>query len=464
MLCRLSCLLQKIGVFTVAVFAFVSCNSDKTSIQEQDLLALKQKYDARTVNYFYETVFHEDFAKGNSDNLWKWTEDPAIMIQGRASAADTAFVREAIAEINSLGLPLKCKLAQAPDSGAMQIFFGNVAEVASFLGFGDLSAMGVDTSSDFGFVKPESYEGRIVKARIGIYFSANDTTAASRRKVVLEEVVQSLGIFGDSYNYPSSLFFQNSNPQKRFTDLDKQVLRLLYEPAIFPGYSRLSFEKDFADSLYAVNCNEKLQKYLQDFQLNAQMARDLDEIFLGDVVLKHPKEVNVFLFGAFSRQDSATIAEASAELSQLSPNLKITIAPRQASEPDHGVVIALAENRQQESSVLQDGKTMAGRSCMYHKIIKNKVSLTFNLSDRSKELRPHALVSAIYFCLVPIKLTKSRADQLYTVTNGRISFNRHYADLLRIVYANELIDGYARKDFTKLKSGLALSGESQSGH
>lgn len=443
-------------MFIVALFTFVSCSYDKTSVQEQDLLALKRKYDARTVNYFYETVFHEDFARGSNDNLWKWTTDPTIAIKGRASAADTACVRDVIAEINALGLPLKCRLAQAPDSGAIQLFFGNVDEVGAYLGFGDLSAMGVDTSSTFGFAKPESYEGRLINARIGIYFSPGDTAAASRKKVVLEEIVQGLGVFGDSYSYPSSLFFQNSNPQKRFTDLDKQVLRLLYEPAILPDYPRLSFEKDFADILYSVNSSEKLQKHLQNFPVNSQLAKDLDGIFSGDVLLKHSKEVNVFLFGAFSGQDSVTIAEASAELSELSPNLKIAIARHDTSEPDHGIVMSLTENRQQKPSVLQEGKTIAGKSCMYPKIIKNRISLSFNLSDRSSELRQQSLVSSLYFSLVPIKMTKSRVDQLYTPVNGRISFTRHYADLLRLVYANEFTDGYHRSDFIKLKSGLAL--------
>jgi hypothetical protein len=434
----------------------MSCSRERTSIQDQDLLALKRKYGERTVNYFYETVFHEDFAEGNNDNLWKWTDDPTIAIKGSTSVVDTASVREVIAEINSLGLPLKCRLAQASDSGAIQIFFGNVKEVASFMGFEDLSAMGVDTSSSFGFAKPESDEGRLIKARVGIYFSPDDTTAASRRKVVLEEIVQALGIFGDSYSYPSSLFFQNSSPQKQFTDLDKQVLRLLYEPTILPNYSRLSFETDFADSLYAVNSNKKLQKYLRNFPVNSQMAKDLDEIFSGNILLKHPKEVNVFLFGAFSRQDSATIAEASSELSKLSPNLKIAIGLHQASEPDHGIVISLTENKKQEPAVSQEGKTIAGKSCMYPKIIKNKISLSFNLSDRSKELRQQSLVSSLYFSLVPIKITKSRIDQLYTLTNGRISFTRHYADLLRIVYANEFVDGYNRSEFLKVKSSLTL--------
>lgn len=443
-------------MFIVALLAIMSCSRDKTSIQEQNLLALKRKYDARTINYFYETVFHEDFAKGNNDNLWKWTTDPTIAIKGHASAVDTASVREVIAEINSFGLPLKCRLAQAPDSGSIQVFFGNVEEVASFLGLGDLSAMGVDTNSTFGFAIPESYDGTLTKTKIGIYYFSGDTTAASRRKVVLEEIVQGLGIIGDSYSYPSSLFFQNSNPQKQFTELDKKVLRLLYEPAILPDYPRLSFENDFADILYSVNSNEKLQKYLQNFPVKTQMLKDLDEIFSGDVLLKHPKEVNVFLFGAFNRQDSAAIAEASSELSKLSPNLKIAIAGHDTSEPDHGIVISLAGDRQQKPAVLQEGKTIAGKNCMYPKMIKNKISLSFNLSDRSNELRQQSLVSSLYFSLVPIKMTKSRIDQLYTLKNGRISFARHYADLLRIVYANEFVDGYHRSEFVKVKSSLAL--------
>lgn len=445
-----------VPVFIVVLLAIVSCNRDKTSIQEQDLLALKRKYDARTINYFYETVFHEDFTRERSDKIWKWTSDPTIVIKGGPSAVDTTSVRGAIAEVNSLGLPLKCRLSSAPDSGSIQIFFGNVEEVASFLGFESLSEMGVDTSSDFGFAKPESYNGRIIKARIGIFFRGNDTTLTSRKKVVLEEIVQGLGIIGDSYSYPSSLFFQNSNSQKQFTELDKEVLRLLYEPAILPGYPCLSFEKDFADILYSVNSSEKLQKHLRNFPANAQLSKDLGEIFSGDVLLKHPKEVNVFLFGAFNRQDSATIADASSELSKLSPNLKIAIAGHDASEPDHGIVISVKQNRQQKPWVLTGGESIAGKSCMYPKIIKNRISLSFNLSDISNELRQQSLVSSLYFSLVPIKMTKARVDQLYTFRNGRITFTHHYADLFKIIYANEFVDGFDRKEFLKVKNSLAL--------
>lgn len=40
--------------------------------------------------------------------------------------------------------------------------------------------------------------------------------------------------------------------------------------------------------------------------------------------------------------------------------------------------------------------------------------------------------------------------------DGKIAFTRHYADLLRIIYANELVDGYNRQAFAGIKSSLNL--------
>lgn len=444
---------------TISIAAFLllcSCGGSETRIQERDLLALKKKYNAAVLNYFYETVFHTDFSRSNIDNLSKWTEDPVISIKGYATSADSMFVREAISEVNGLGLPLKCRLAAAGDSSSIEIFFGTAGTVASYLDLGDLSAMGVDTSSHFGFGRIDSNDGIFTKGRIGICFSPQHTATDGRRKVVLEELAQGLGILGDSYSYPASLFFQNSNPHKQFTDLDKQLLQLLYEPSIPPNYARSYFEEDFADSLYMVNTNEKLMQHFRRLLADSSLIRDVEETFTGDTFFKHPKEVGVFLYGDYTDSDSAIIAAAATALSAISPNLKVFIAKHEASEPDHGIVISFKDDRSQKQAVLLKGQTLVGKSCMNQKIIKNKIDIVFNLTKRSAELRPKSLVDVLYFSLVPMKQTKARSDQLCTISEGKISFNKHYADLIRIIYANEFVDGYNRKAFGGLTSSLNL--------
>jgi hypothetical protein len=441
-------------VFPVVILLlslFVCCDGDKGRISSKELALLKRKYDAKVLNYFYETVFHEDFSEEKVNNIAKWIEDPNVVVMGEASGTDIGYVKEAISDINDLNLPLKCKLGSKDDTCTIEIFFGNVKAIESYLEITAVSKLGIDTSSHFGLARFTSYDGVIAGARIGIYFSALDTTQSARRKVVLEEIVQALGVTGDSYTYPSSLFFQNHNLSKDFTDLDKQVLSLLYEPSILPNYARKSFEMDFSDELYAINSSEKLKLRLNKYPKGVRSGTDVEDCFLGDILLKHPKEVNVFLYGAFTRDDSATVADAILALNRISPNLNIALTLPGPFEPDHGIIINLTESRKQEQPITLANQVIVGKSCMFARIIKNRVRLSVNSSERSKALRPKSLVDALYFSLIQLKQNADRSKALCQISEQGICFDKYYSDLLSLIYSNEFVDGFKLKDFRTLR-------------
>lgn len=445
------------NAFVVCTIVFLgafagACRHDRSHMDAEALAALKQKYDTATLNYFYETVFHEDFSSGKIDNVSKWTSNPKIAILGDTDSININAVKGAMSIINALGLTLQCDFAKEGETPSMEIYFGKAGDVASYIGLKDLSSMGMDTNSAFGFGRPEMSDGVITKCLIGI--NPLGIPEKAREKIVLEEIVQSLGVIGDSYNYPSSMLFQNDNSEKQFTELDKRILSLLYEPALPAGYAREAFEKDFSDVLYISNTDEKLRKRLMSYPAELYMGKEIEECFIAGKLLKHPKEVNVFLNGGFTHEDSVTIIETVSQLSAVSPNLTIRLTHPGAYEPDHGIVINLKESPNQSQAIQLNNQVIAGKSCMYPKLIKNKIEITLDGSPRNEALRKKSLIQSLYFSVVPIKLNKTRAEELCTISENGIAFKRHYLNLLNLLYANELVDDYEIGNFIKIRSNL----------
>jgi hypothetical protein len=98
-----------LGIHILAILT--SCHpKDGSSISSENLKYLKDKYSAETLNYFYETVFHEDFSKKKRDIVIKWSSNPRIAILGDSGEEEMGYVNKAISEINNLNLPIKCSL------------------------------------------------------------------------------------------------------------------------------------------------------------------------------------------------------------------------------------------------------------------------------------------------------------------------------------------------------------------
>src|SRR5690606_4405498 len=115
------------------------------------------------------------------------------------------------------------------------------------------------------------------------------------------------------------------------TPLDIEVLSLLYEPVVPANYSRELFERDFGDELYNVNYHQKIKNLLDSTP--SVSCDDMEKSFLGDIFLKHPKEINLYVYGQIRQDDSLTIKSAILALNQISPNINISTAPSPVIEP-----------------------------------------------------------------------------------------------------------------------------------
>ena len=56
--------------------------------------------------------------------------------------------------------------------------------------------------------------------------TGNDTQ--TQKSILREEITQSLGLCNDSWKYPNSIFYQGSSTNTEFSDLDKEIIQMLY--------------------------------------------------------------------------------------------------------------------------------------------------------------------------------------------------------------------------------------------
>src|SRR5690606_1958063 len=137
-------------------------------------------------------------------------------------------------------------------------------------------------------------------------------------------------------------------------------------------------------------------------------------------------------------------------LNQLSPNINIQIAPSPVDEPSPGIVLVFNEVGDQEAPIQSSNEVKAGKSCMYQKLNRNKLELSFNTREKAQELRQRSIIDALYFSLIRMRHEPPPANELYQIKESGIEFTPRYASLLQLVYANEFVDGFKLSDFKKL--------------
>jgi hypothetical protein len=62
-----------------------------------------------------------------------------------------------------------------------------------------------------------------------MYVDVNRTSTNDGQKHLLrEELTQSLGLCNDSYDYPESIFYQGWTETTEYTEIDKELIQMLY--------------------------------------------------------------------------------------------------------------------------------------------------------------------------------------------------------------------------------------------
>ena len=178
------------------------------------------------VSYYLEIGMSSEYSNGNPINyVRKWTAPILVYVGGNPREQDLELIQRLFDALNGVyGFP-GIELCDDVEIAGMEVYFLDPAEYfpASF------RAVGTEISDGYSTIWFDN--GVITRAEIGI---RTDLTDRNKTHVILEEIVQALGLQNDSYSYPDSLYYQGFNEPQWPTDMDWLLVRFLYRPEMKP--------------------------------------------------------------------------------------------------------------------------------------------------------------------------------------------------------------------------------------
>ncbi len=204
------------------LISFAGCVRAGTS---RDNLDERQQnsYSQDELEYFYDIALGAEYGESGGV-IHKWTDDIGISIKGDPTDKDSKTVDEVISELNSIidGIALDTVMWD-PD---IEIYFAAVER------FSSIEPGYVPGNMGFFWTWWDD-SGALYRARILI--ATDGITQEERSHLIREELTQSLGMMNDSYKYEDSIFYQEWTDTGSYADMDRAVIRILYDSRIAPG-------------------------------------------------------------------------------------------------------------------------------------------------------------------------------------------------------------------------------------
>lgn len=216
-------------------------------------------FSREQISYFLDVALGSEYGHSSSF-VRRWEDDVRIRINFPASERVDAqtqqdvrhMVEHVVADLNQLiaesfsatygalqselndaHRPIQIDIVDAPDAVANVEFYFVRAE--NFPIYDSNTQPG-----QVGFVWTWWHQDAIRRSRILV--ASNNLTPAERDHVIREELTQALGILRDSWEYPSSIFYQGWTTPTEYDPIDEAVIQMLYHPKIRPGMTAADVE------------------------------------------------------------------------------------------------------------------------------------------------------------------------------------------------------------------------------
>jgi len=192
---------------------------------------LTQNYEVNT--YFNEIVSKNEF--NNKTSINKWNKDVKIFICDNtednlySKNVDNDVVilktelQKIVKELNEYINGITIEIVEVKDSANFLIYLG------SDNWYNSCVTKSVNyTKNNLGLFLISKSNNVITKGTM--YVDIYRTETINEKKHLLrEELTQSLGFFNDSWLYPESIFYQGWTDVTEYSEMDKEIIKMLYK-------------------------------------------------------------------------------------------------------------------------------------------------------------------------------------------------------------------------------------------
>ncbi|MCY3800749.1 MAG: DUF2927 domain-containing protein [Chloroflexi bacterium] len=217
---------------------------------------LADLYTADEIAYFKEIAFGSDTSAnssldpdlvrtivenrpaGSGDRIGKWDDgEVGYYVAGSPTASDLAEIESIISKLESLIPTLRFRALELSEAEV------DVSMFIAFAGENDYLLEGVVASNWMSYAGLGGIGGDSFVIEKAVIFINSDHPEEIRRRAIVEEITQALGLTNDSWWYPDSRFYQGFSIKPGLADIDEALIRLLYDPRIKPGMTIEDLER-----------------------------------------------------------------------------------------------------------------------------------------------------------------------------------------------------------------------------
>jgi hypothetical protein len=193
-------------------------------------------FSSTEIAYFEDIVLGAEYGSAEPQVL-KWVKNPVtIRIYGNPDEQSRNCLSSAIKDFNQLSTTTKLRIADN-GTGDIDMHFAPDSQ------FSRIDPNYVPGNWGFFWSWPNN-NCEIYKARILI--STENPTSRQRCHLIREELTQSLGFARDSQKYPDSIFYMDWTETTSYSEIDKNLIRMLYSTDIQPCATKNNVERYFA--------------------------------------------------------------------------------------------------------------------------------------------------------------------------------------------------------------------------
>lgn len=216
---------RKILRFCFIVVLISACSEDEP---ENWLTA----YDESVIEYFNEIALGFEFGSA-SEVTRKWKTDMKIFVGGNKQQELMTELQNVIGEINALATDgFSASVVTDTLEANFYIFLGSGADYSKR--FPSLSNL---VLSNWGLFNVSFDPSNQINGG-NMYVDTGRANSFEEKHLLREELTQSLGLAKDSNRYPDSIFQASWTATTQYSDIDKDLVRLLYHPSMEIGLDR----------------------------------------------------------------------------------------------------------------------------------------------------------------------------------------------------------------------------------
>lgn len=233
--------MKKIVRLTALLLAFLLCMSGPALAAEE--FSANDPFEARekALELVLECAFSAEYGDVGRDYLVRWQEPIELYIGGEPTKGDLQTLKEFIMLLSYRvpGLPV-VRMAESEASANARIYFVPLDEMGKYVdGY---------VEGNWGFVTYTYADGAIYEMEIAI---ASDVTGQKDRShLIMEEIVNGLGLCYDHDVYSDSIIFQEWTTVQELSEVDWLMLNMVYHPDVHPMMGQNKFSKKISSWIY----------------------------------------------------------------------------------------------------------------------------------------------------------------------------------------------------------------------